>query len=131
MKSGGKIIKNFSENNFNFIITNNSVIGDSNIEEEFYFDLNVSDPNHLANCTVPKGVNSKSLFNISCEIPKDIFYAGINDEFEILEEPFDGFHYFTGFKGKKTLTLYSGHIIKNKDDDRKFYITRTNIIPTF
>ena len=127
MNSGGKIIKNnFSENNYNFIITNNSVLGSSEISEDVYFDLKITNENTLANCLLPKGANSE--FNISCAINNDDSSFDINDEIEILEDPLSESYNFIGYKNKKTLTLNAGSLIKNNEDVRKFYIINNNFI---
>ena len=120
MNSGGKILKNFSENNYNFIITNNSVEGGSKISEDFYFDLNITNGYTLANCLLPKDAELE--FNISCTIKNNDSSFDVNDEIEILEEPFSELYYFIGYKNKKTLTLNAGNLIKNNEDYRKFYI---------
>ena len=122
MNENGKIIKtDFAEDNYNFIISNNSMLGNLANKEKYYFKININNNKTFANCFLPK-IKAREFFNISCSIINDDFSFSINDEIEILEEPEDLLYYFTGYKNKRTLTLETGNIVKNIYDDRKFKI---------
>ena len=122
MNENGKIIKtDFSEDNYNFIISNNSILGNLAINEKYYFKININNNKTFANCSLPK-IKAKETFDISCTIINDGFSFSINDEIEILEEPEDLLYYFTGYKNKKTLTLEAGNIVKDIYNKRKFKI---------
>ena len=117
MKEDGKIIiTNLSENNTEFIITNNIVLN-GKTNKEFYFNLNINNANTLANCILPK-INKNESFNISCSIKS---FLGSN-EIEIMDDPDDDRFNFKGFKNKKTWILNAGNIIKNFEYDNGFYI---------
>ena len=127
MNEKGKIIKtDFDEDNYNFIISNNSILGNLPIDEEYYFKININNNKTFANCSLPK--NKANFFDISCSIINSGFSFSINDEIEILEEPEDLRYYFTGYKNKTTLTLEAGNIIKNTIDNRKFSIINNHFM---
>ena len=135
MNDEGKIIKtDFTEDNYNFIISNNSFLSNLASDQEFYIIFNINDDNTFANCSIPK-IKANEFFNISCYIIKDSFSFSFNDEIEIMEDPKDSNYFFTGYKNKKTLTLESGNIIKNIYDNRKFklinnhFMSDTSIFP--
>ena len=128
MSEKGKIIKtDFTEDNYNFIISNNSILGNLAINEKYYFKININNNKTFANCSLPK-IKAKEIFDISCSVINDGFSFSINDEIEILEEPEDLLYYFTGYKNKKTLTLEAGNIVKNIYDNRKFKIINNQFL---
>lgn len=121
MKEEGKIlITNFSENNCQFIITNNTVLNGI-INEELSVDLNINNPGTFAKCSIPS-VEKDENFNITCTI--DSFQ--VNDVIEIMEEPFYAKYYFIGYKNKKALTLNAGNIDKIYEFENEFYIRNNN-----
>ena len=113
-------VTNFSKNNYQFIITNNTVLNGI-INEEFYVDLNINNPGTFAKCSIPS-VEKDENFNITCTI--DSFQ--VNDVIEIMEEPFYAKYYFIGYKNKKALTLNAGNIDKIYEFENEFYIRNNN-----
>ena len=126
MSPEGKIIKTeFSENNYNFIITNNTIEGNSGTYEKYYFELNINNQDIFANCSIPGNVGEE--FNISCRIKDDSNFS-VKDEIEILKEPIDLTNDFIGYQSQKTLTLVAGNIIKNNLESTKFDIINNSFL---
>ena len=89
MNENGKIIKtDFSEDNYNFIISNNSILGNLAINEKYYFKININNNKTFANCSLPK-IKAKETFDISCTI--------INDGFSFLSGTFQTARVYTVF----------------------------------
>ena len=117
----GMIIKGErKDNTFSFIITENKINENDSIENEFNFELKINKGKAI--CTVPKVESINNKFNISCSISD----LSTEDEIEIIEEPEYGDYYFYGYKNKKTVSLISGSIIKDLDNN-KFLIIDNNI----
>ena len=119
IKKEGMILKNENEKN-KFYLTNNQIINNQAINESSNFNLGIKISNIqekkekeiVATCTIPVIQNYNEEFDIECTLKGDI---SEEDEIIIIEEPENGIFDFSGYKNRRTLALYGGHLEKDNN----------------